>query len=283
MTIQIIQEEFSVCKVADYGGIDLSAPFVFTGSTDEENSLVCPVRLVPADTLEREDGWRAFRIEGQLDFSLVGVLAGLSRILADGNVGIFAISTFNTDYILTKSEDFDRAVELLARAGYSLDGKAVDRPSFRPMRRFKQSLPEEECFRILGQAYRGFLSVNGDGYPYTVPINFVCEDGKLYFHCAKEGHKLDALRACDKACFTVLDEPEKEPGDWWYHVKSVICFGRVGIVADERERVDRLRSLAGKYFPDSHDTESDILHNGPKAEILAFTIEHVSGKAVREK
>ena len=246
--------------------------------------MVCPVRLVPANTLEREDGWRAFRIEGTLEFSLVGILADLSRILAEGNIGIFAISTFNTDYILTKTENFTRAIELLTQAGYSVDQIVVNKPPFRPMRRSKQALPEEECFRILGNAYRGFLSVNGDGgYPYSVPINFVFEDGKLYFHCAKEGHKLDAIRACDKACFTVLDEPEKEPGDWWYHVKSVICFGRVGIVDDEQERMDRLRSLAGKYFPAGYDTESDILRNGPKAEILAFTIEHISGKAVREK
>ena len=118
MTIQILQEEFSVCKVADYSGIDLSVPFVFTGSTDEEKSLVCPVRLVPDNTLEREDGWRAFRIDGQLDLSLIGILADLSRILAEAKIGIFAISTFNTDYILTRSEDFARAVELLAQAGY---------------------------------------------------------------------------------------------------------------------------------------------------------------------
>ena len=120
MTIQTIDEEFSVCKVADYGGIDLSAPFVFTGSTDEEKSLVCPVRLVPGNTLERNDGWRAFRIEGTLDFSLVGILADLSRILAEGRVGIFAISTYNTDYILTRSEDFSRAVDLLTGTGYSV-------------------------------------------------------------------------------------------------------------------------------------------------------------------
>ena len=162
--------------------------------------------------------------------------------------------------------------------------KVVDRPPFRPMRRFKQALPEETCYRILENAYRGFLSVNGDGgYPYSVPLNFVFEDGKLYFHCAREGHKLDAIRACNKACFTVLDEPEKEPGDWWYHVKSVICFGRVAIVADERERMARLRSLAGKYFPSGYDTEADIHRNGPNAVVLAFAIDHISGKAVREK
>ena len=105
--------------------------------------MVCPVRLVPANTLEREDGWRAFRIEGTLEFSLVGILADLSRILAEGNIGIFAISTFNTDYILTKTENFTRAIELLTQAGYSVDQIVVNKPPFRPMRRIKQALPEE--------------------------------------------------------------------------------------------------------------------------------------------
>ena len=120
MTIKAINEELTVCKVADYEGIDLSAPYVFTGSTDEEKSLVCPTRLVPDNTVERDDGWRGFRIEGILDFSLIGILAEISRILADGGIGIFAISTFNTDYILTKSEYFERAIALLKAAGYSV-------------------------------------------------------------------------------------------------------------------------------------------------------------------
>lgn len=120
MTIKAINEELTVCKVADYEGIDLSVPYVFTGSTDEEKSLVCPTRLVPDNTVERDDGWRGFRIEGILDFSLIGILAEISRILADGGIGIFAISTFNTDYILTKSENFERAIALLKAAGYSV-------------------------------------------------------------------------------------------------------------------------------------------------------------------
>ena len=120
MTIKAINEELTVCKVADYEGIDLSAPYVFTGSTDEERSLVCPTRLVPDNTVERDDGWRGFRIEGTLDFSLIGILAEISRILADGGIGIFAISTFNTDYILTKSENFERAIALLKATGYSV-------------------------------------------------------------------------------------------------------------------------------------------------------------------
>ncbi len=119
MTLKILEEEFSVCKVADYEGIDLSAPYVFTGSTDEEKSLVCPTRLVPDNTVERDDGWLGFRIEGILEFSLIGILAEISRILADGGIGILAISTFNTDYILTKSENYERAIVLLKAAGYS--------------------------------------------------------------------------------------------------------------------------------------------------------------------
>ena len=120
MNLSIIDEVFSICKVKDYAEVDLSSPFVFTGSTDEEKSLVCPTRSVPGNTVERDDGWRAFRIDGTLDFSLIGIIARISGVLADGGVGIFAISTFNTDYILTKAECFDRAIELLQSAGYSV-------------------------------------------------------------------------------------------------------------------------------------------------------------------
>ena len=121
MTLKIIDDIFSICKVNDYGEINMSSPFVFIGSTDEEKSLVCPTRLVPGNTVERDDGWRAFRIEGTLDFSLIGILADISKVLADGKVGIFASSTFNTDYIPTKSECFEHAIELLKSAGYSVN------------------------------------------------------------------------------------------------------------------------------------------------------------------
>ena len=120
MQLKVIDIEFSVCKVKDYSGIDLNLEYVFTGSTDEEKSLVCPVSLVPDNTTEREDGWRAFRIEGVLDFSLIGILAKISTCLADNGIGIFAISTFNTDYILTKTENFERAIKTLTRVGYTI-------------------------------------------------------------------------------------------------------------------------------------------------------------------
>ena len=120
--LEALKPRFSVCKVADYSGIDLMKPFCFTGTTDEENSLVCPESLVPQNTTERDDGWRGFRIIGQLDFSLIGILAGISKILAAKEIGIFAISTFNTDYILTKEENFRKAMEVLQNAGYEVKG-----------------------------------------------------------------------------------------------------------------------------------------------------------------
>ncbi len=115
---------FSVCKVADYSGTDLTRPFCFAGATDEENSLVCPEALVPDNTTDRDDGWRGFRIIGPLDFSLIGILAGISGVLAENRVGLFAVSTFNTDYIFTKEENYDRALAALKNAGYTVkDGK----------------------------------------------------------------------------------------------------------------------------------------------------------------
>ena len=120
MKLRIIDTEFTVCKVEDYSEIELSQPFVFTGATDEEKSLVCPTALVPSNTTEREDGWKAFSIEGVLDFSLIGILSKISTLLAENGIGIFAISTFNTDYVLTKTKDFERAIKALESVGYEI-------------------------------------------------------------------------------------------------------------------------------------------------------------------
>ena len=120
IVLEKLDLRFSVCQVADYSGTDLMQPFCFTGTTDEEISLVCPEAIVPANTTERDDGWRGFRIIGQLDFSLIGILAGISEILASEGIGIFAVSTYNTDYIFTKEENFDKALEALKKAGYEM-------------------------------------------------------------------------------------------------------------------------------------------------------------------
>lgn len=120
MKIKRIDEDFSVCKVSDYSQINLEANYCFPGKTDEERSLVCQTKDVPENTIEREDGWKAFRIEGQLDFSLVGILSKITTILANNRIGIFAISTYNTDYVLVKKENFEKALEVLKNEGYEI-------------------------------------------------------------------------------------------------------------------------------------------------------------------
>ena len=121
MKLKVFDTELSVCKVADVQGIDLARELTFVGVTDEEISLVCPTESVPAGTLEREDGWRAFRIEGELDFLLVGILAQVSSALAEAGVPIFAVSTCNTDYVLVKAEHLARALEALVDAGFEVE------------------------------------------------------------------------------------------------------------------------------------------------------------------
>ena len=119
--LEPLKGRFSVCKVIDYSGIDLIQPFCFTGATDDERSLVCPESLVPGNTAERDDGWRGFRIVGPLDFSLIGMLACISEVLASNRISIFAVSTFNTDYIFIKEEKFEKALNILKNAGYIIN------------------------------------------------------------------------------------------------------------------------------------------------------------------
>lgn len=115
-----IPYKLTVCKVADISAVDINADFYFIGKTDEELSLVCRTEDTPPITTERDDGWRGFRIQGVLDFSLIGILARMSHILAENKIGIFAVSTYNTDYILVKEENFELALNVLEAEGYSV-------------------------------------------------------------------------------------------------------------------------------------------------------------------
>lgn len=120
MDIKVLSHKFTVCKVSDISMIHFTDEFLFIGKTDEELSLVCTTEHAPESTMEREDGWKGFRIEGVLDFSLVGILSKISGLLAGNDIGIFAVSTYNTDYILTKEENFDSALKVLKDAGYHM-------------------------------------------------------------------------------------------------------------------------------------------------------------------
>ena len=120
MELKKIPYNLTVCKVSQLSDIRLDADFYFIGKADEELSLVCRTKDAPLQTLERDDGWKGFRIQGILDFSLIGILSQVSGILAEHKISIFAVSTFNTDYILVKKENFDRSLEVLAEAGYTV-------------------------------------------------------------------------------------------------------------------------------------------------------------------
>ena len=126
MEIKRMDYNFSVCKVADYSLVKLDSEYSFIGKTDEEKSLVCITEGVPSNVTEREDGWMAFRIQGVLDFSMIGILSEISGILAENKIGIFVISTYNTDYVLTKKENYQRALDVLNRARYKIAGDELN-------------------------------------------------------------------------------------------------------------------------------------------------------------
>lgn len=120
MQIKTITGDFTVCQVADFSQVDFNQDFVFPAKTDQELSLVCPTKVTPSNATQVDDGWSMFRIEGVLDFSLIGILAKIAELLAKEGISIFAISTYNTDYILTKTDKYQAALDCLAAAGYEI-------------------------------------------------------------------------------------------------------------------------------------------------------------------
>ena len=156
---------------------------------------------------------------------------------------------------------------------------------FRPMRRIKQQLPDAECIDILKQERRGVLSVLGDDdYPYGLPMNhWYCEaDGKIYFHCGKQGHKLDAIARHDKASYCVYDQGWRREGEWALNIRSVIVFGRIRVVSDPARVIDVARQLAYQFTSDTDYIEHEIARFGAKAQLLELTPEHMTGKLVNE-
>mgnify|MGYP000608028191 FL=1 len=132
---------------------------------------------------------------------------------------------------------------------------------FREMRRFKQQITTEECKKVLKEEKRAAFSVIGDdGYPYTIPINFYYDeaDNIIYFHGAKEGHKVDAMNRCDKVCLTVWNQGFKKEGHWEWNPTSVVVFGKVKLVTEKNIFEDRLRKLAAKYYPNIDEIEKEM-------------------------
>ena len=156
---------------------------------------------------------------------------------------------------------------------------------FRPMRRFKQQLSDSEALEVLKQAKRGVLSVTGDdGWPYGVWLNphFREADGRIYFHGAKEGHKIDALRRDSRASFTVIDEGVRDEGGWAYTFRSVAVFGRIEFVEDHEFAIELCRELARRFNPSEADIENEIRMAGARVQVFCLVPEHITGKRVHE-
>ena len=154
---------------------------------------------------------------------------------------------------------------------------------FRQMRRIKQQLSDEESLEVLKKAKRGVLSVIGDGgWPYGIYLNPHFENGRIFFHGAKEGHKIDALKKDARASFTVIDEGTKDEGGWAYTFKSVVVFGRVEFVEDQNEAVEICRRLARRFNPSEADIEDEIRRAAAHVQVFALIPEHITGKRVHE-
>ena len=158
---------------------------------------------------------------------------------------------------------------------------------FRKMRRFMQQVSDDECKRILREEKRAAFSVIGDnGYPYTVPINFFYNEpnNRIYFHSAKEGHKIDAIKKCSKVCLTVWNQGFKKEGCWEWNATSVVVFGKVKFITDTGVAEVYLRKLAEKYYPTTDEVEKGMESSSlERVQMLAIEIEHMTGKLVKEK
>lgn len=156
---------------------------------------------------------------------------------------------------------------------------------FRKMRRHLQQLTEAECVQILQKNTAGVLAVLGDGgYPYAVPLSYVYSGGALYFHCAKQGHKLDAIKNCGKVSFCVIDQDEVVPETYTTHYRSVIVFGQARVMEDAQEIRQAIEALAVKYAPaDTPEYRAAEIQSGsPAMAMLRMAIAHMTGKEARE-
>ena len=156
---------------------------------------------------------------------------------------------------------------------------------FRELRRKRQALSRADCEAVLSRGTSGVLALAGDdGYPYAVPLSYLYEDGKLLFHCAKAGHKLDAVARCDKASFCVIDQDRVVPEEYTTYFRSVIAFGRIRVIGDDGERRSAVERLALKYHPgDTRENRNRYIDKewAPLC-MLEMTVEHLSGKQATE-
>lgn len=157
---------------------------------------------------------------------------------------------------------------------------------FRPIRRSKRAISDEAAKALLHESKRGVLAVNGDdGYPYAIPINYLYDEaaGRIYFHGAKDGHKVDSLKKCDKVCFTVFGNETIKDLEWAPYWQSTVVFGRCRLLETNEKTVEILRRIARRYYPDEATIDEAISSDIRAVQMYEIAIEHMSGKQVREK
>ncbi len=239
---------------------------------------------------------RDFRRQGLMKEALSAVIDRLfteDETLEFVNSGWFSFNTASAALhrSLGMTPEFSHLLERNGERIEAIDGFLTrtawengSRRTWRKMRRFKQEISEAECLAILEKEPRGVLAVLGEeDYPYAVPLDFLYRDGKLYFHCAREGHKLDAIRRHNKVSFCVMDGGYRREGEWALNIRSVIVFGRIRAMdRDEPEIEKLLRALGNRYNPDPADVERELRGAIHRVQMLELTIEHMSGKLVNE-
>jgi nitroimidazol reductase NimA-like FMN-containing flavoprotein (pyridoxamine 5'-phosphate oxidase superfamily) len=185
-----------------------------------------------------------------------------------------------------------RIIRLYSRCGKTRPNtgsrrvKGKENEMFREIRRKNREIDSDSAKQLLQSSRRGVLAVNGDdGYPYAIPINYLYDDEaqRIYFHGAKIGHKVDALRACDKVCFTVYGNETIRTDAWAPFMQSVVVFGRCHLMEAGSEASQRLKQLAMKYYPSEQLVDEEIAQSGKVVQVFEIEIEHMSGKEVEER
>ena len=164
--------------------------------------------------------------------------------------------------------------------------KGKENGMFRERRRKKNEISIDMAKQLLASSRRGVLAMNGDdGYPYAIPVNYLYDDKaqRIYFHGAKTGHKVDALRACDKVCFTVYGNETVRTESWAPFMQSVVVFGRCHLMDAGSEEAQRLKQFAMKYYPSEQLVDEEIAYAGKAVQVFEIEIEHMSGKEIQER
>ena len=158
---------------------------------------------------------------------------------------------------------------------------------FRSLRRKARAISDEAAKELLAHERRGVLAVNGDdGYPFAIPVNYLYDEeaGKIYIHGAKAGHKVDALKKCDKVCFTVYGNEHAAPGEEWApYVHSAVVFGHCALIDDYEQAAEKIGRMAAKYYPSAEMVDEEMSKSGKDMLLYEIIIEHLTGKQIQER